>query len=453
MIQTKILAPAANRTQRYRSILGLGLPIAAGMVSQSILSLVDISMVAALDDTSALAAVGIGSYSAFLAVSLTLGLSIGVQAMVARRIGEDRAEAAIEPLNAGLLLALVAGLLLTVTFLYAADPLIALLNTNTEVRTIASDYLYYRVLGITAVAVNFAYRGFWNGIQKPMTYLAILLLVHLCNFGFSYCLIFGAAGFPEMGAVGSGLGTTISLFIGSVLLTAASWLGNRQRRFLQQWPSSRVMATILRLAIPNSSQYLLVALGTCVLYALLGRIGVSALAAGHTIINITLFIVLPGTGLALAATTLVADALGRNAPREAYQWGWDTVQVSAPILAGLGLPLLLFPEAILTLFLPDDPQLLAMARTPLQITGAASVLQAFTLVLPQALLGAGANRTVLAVSATSQWLLGLPLAAFIGIYLGYGLTGVWSAQVIERLVTAGVYCWLWSRQQWVNNQF
>ena len=453
MIQTKTSAPAADRTQRYRSILGLGLPIAAGMVSQSILSLVDISMVAALDNTSALAAVGIGSYCAFLAVSLTLGLSIGVQAMVARRIGENRPEAAIEPLNAGLLLALLAGALLTALFLYAANPLIALLNTNSEVRAIANDYLYYRVLGIIAVAVNFAYRGFWNGIQKPTTYLAILLLVHLCNFGFSYCLIFGAAGFPEMGAVGSGLGTTISLFIGTVLLTLASWLGNRHGRFLRQWPSSRVMTTILRLAIPNSSQYLLLALGTCILYALLGRIGVSALAAGHAIINITLFIVLPGTGLALAATTLVADALGRNAPQEAYQWGWDTVRVSAPILACLGLPLLLFPNAILVLFLPDDPQLLAMAQTPLQITGAASIVQAFTLSLPQALLGAGANRTVLAVSAASQWLLGLPLAAFIGIYLGYGLTGVWSAQVVERLVTAGVYCWLWSRRLWVYNQF
>ena len=74
---------------RLRHLLALGLPISAGMLSQSLLSLVDISMVARLDDANALAAVGIGSYASFLAVSLIIGIAVGVQAVVARRCGAN----------------------------------------------------------------------------------------------------------------------------------------------------------------------------------------------------------------------------------------------------------------------------------------------------------------------------------------------------------------------------
>ena len=57
----------------------------------------------------ALAGVGLGGYTSFIAISMVIGLGAGVQAMVARRKGErDRANYAV-PLNAGLVLGLAPG--------------------------------------------------------------------------------------------------------------------------------------------------------------------------------------------------------------------------------------------------------------------------------------------------------------------------------------------------------
>ena len=78
-----------NRRQRITTILTLGLPIIGGMLSQSLLNLVDAAMVGRLGET-ALAGVALGGYSNFLAVSLILGLSSGVQASIARRQGQGR---------------------------------------------------------------------------------------------------------------------------------------------------------------------------------------------------------------------------------------------------------------------------------------------------------------------------------------------------------------------------
>ena len=157
--------------------------------------------------------------------------------------------------------------------------------------------------------------------------------------------------------------------------------------------------------------------------------------------------------MGLAITTLVANALGRRQPLEAYRWGWDGVRLTAPVLGLMGLPLVFAPEYILALFLPADPALIRMAAVPLQITGATAALQGLTLCLPQALYGAGANRQVFAAAALIQWGVGLPLAYTVGIYLGYGITGMWLIQVVERVLGCIVYSRMWSARKWQANLF
>jgi Na+-driven multidrug efflux pump len=72
--------------QRRRRILQLALPILGGMISQNVLNLVDTGMVGVLGN-EALAAVGLGSFASFMAMAFLMGISAGVQAIAARRLG------------------------------------------------------------------------------------------------------------------------------------------------------------------------------------------------------------------------------------------------------------------------------------------------------------------------------------------------------------------------------
>ena len=166
--------------ERLRQILTLGLPIIGGMLSQSLINLVDAAMVGHLGET-ALAGVGIGSYANFMVIALVMGLGSGVQALVARRRGEGRLAEVASPLNAGLLLALLVGLPLGLLCWWAAPWIIDLLADDPAVAAIGQDYFQWRVLAVAAVGLNFAFRGFWNGSHRSGMYMRILLGMHLAN--------------------------------------------------------------------------------------------------------------------------------------------------------------------------------------------------------------------------------------------------------------------------------
>ena len=426
----------------------LGLPIMGGMLSQSLLNLVDAAMVGSLGQ-AALAGVGLGGYVNFMAIALVMGLGVGVQATVARRRGQGLVDQSAEPLNNGLLIAALIALPLSLLCWFNAEAILAQLSDDPEVTAIGADYFRWRALAIIAVGCNFAFRGYWNGIRQTGRYLQILVVMHIFNVVISYGLIFGRFGLPEMGAEGSGLGTTLAMFLGTALYFTLTWFRGRRQGFLRRLPPLAELRLMLRLSLPNSLQQLFFATGVTVLFWIIGQIGTAELAVAHILINLALLLILPGVGMGMAATTLVSHSLGAGQPQDAYHWGWDVVKVAALMLFLLGLPFWLMPQLVLQIF-TQDPELLALGQWPLRITGLGMTLDATALVLTQALLGAGASRMVMGVNLGSQWLIFLPCAYLIGPVLGGGLLAVWLLQSLYRVMASVIFAILWRRKHWAD---
>jgi putative MATE family efflux protein len=433
---------------RFRTIVMLGLPIMGGMLSQSLLNLVDAAMVGSLGQ-AALAGVGLGGYVNFMAIALVMGLGVGVQATVARRRGQGLVDQSAEPLNNGLLIAALIALPLSLLCWFNAEAILAQLSDDPEVTAIGADYFRWRALAIIAVGCNFAFRGYWNGIRQTGRYLQILVVMHIFNVVISYGLIFGRFGLPEMGAEGSGLGTTLAMFLGTALYFTLTWFRGRRQGFLRRLPPLAELRLMLRLSLPNSLQQLFFATGVTVLFWIIGQIGTAELAVAHILINLALLLILPGVGMGMAATTLVSHSLGAGQPQDAYRWGWDVVKVAALMLFLLGLPFWLMPQLVLQIF-TQDPELLALGQWPLRITGLGMTLDATALVLTQALLGAGASRMVMGVNLGSQWLIFLPCAYLIGPVLGGGLLAVWLLQSLYRVMASVIFAILWRRKHWAD---
>ncbi len=432
--------------QRRQRILRLALPIVAGMLSQSLINLIDAALVGSLGEVP-LAGVGIGGYAMFLVTALVFGLSSGVQAQTARRHGEEDWSRLAVPLNAGLLIALLSSIPLALLCLWQAPGLLAWINPDAAVQAEAVDYFRWRVVSLTAVAMIFCFRGYWNGIQDTAIYLRILLMMHVVNVAASLVLIFGYLGLPAMGAAGAGAGTTLSLYAGVAIWAWVSARHARRCGFLDTLPQRFTVVTTLRLATPHSFQQLWFAAGYAVLFWILGQVDTASVAVGHVLVNLSLLLILPGVGLGMAAMSLVGQALGRQAHGDAHRWGWDVVRLAWLCLAALALPMALFPDAVLALFL-HDPALVALGRLPLQLTAVMIVLDAAALVLGQALLGAGANRTVMTTTLTLQWLVFLPLAWWVGVALDQGLLGIWWVQLGYRCLNSLWFALIWQRRHW-----
>ncbi|MBV2131724.1 MATE family efflux transporter [Pseudomonas sp. MAP12] len=434
--------------ERLRQILILGLPIIGGMLSQSLINLLDAAMVGHLGET-ALAGVGIGSYANFMAIALVMGLGSGVQALVARRRGEGRPAETGAPLHAGLLMAVLVGLPLGLGCWLAAPWIIGLLSSDPAVAAIGHDYFQWRVLAVAAVGMNFAFRGYWNGSHRSGLYMRLLLGIHLFNAALSYCLIHGLLGLPAMGAQGAGLGTCIAQYAGSLIFASQTWRVAPDAGFRWRRPPPLEIHRLARLSLPNSLQQLFFATGITLLFWIIAQVGTAELAVAHVLVNLALLLILPAVGLGMAATTLVSHSLGAGDVDAAHRWGWDVVRVAIGGLALLGMPFWLFPEAILGLFV-NAAQLIELGIWPLRLTGLGMVLDAGALVLAQALLGAGASRTVMLVTLGNQWLVVLPLTYLLGPVLGYGLLAIWSLYILQRGLASAIFALMWQRRAWAR---
>ena len=441
-----LMVPAERRAR----ILNLALPIIGGMVSQNVLNLVDTAMVGVLG-VAALAAVGMASFANFMASAFITGLSAGVQAIAARRLGEGRESETARPLNGGLLLALVLAVPLSLILIAFAGEIFGLLVDDPEVVGLGIPYFQARLAAMVALGVNFAFRGYWNGVNMSKVYLRTLLVMHGSNIVLNWALIFGHFGLPALGVAGAGIGSAIATFIGSALYLFQGWKLARANGFLHGLPDRTTMLSMLRLSIPTGIQQFFFAAGLTAFFWILGRVGTAELAASNVLVQLLLVAILPGLGSGMAAASLVSQALGRREPADAVAWGWDVAKLATFAVGLMALVGLFFPDLLLRPFLHDE-QTLALARLPLRLLAATMSLDTIGMVLMNALLGAGDNLRVMTVTLVLQWLVFLPVAYLIGPILGLGMTGVWLAHIGYRSIQAVVFLAIWRSGSWARIQ-
>ena len=434
--------------ERSSQIFQIALPIIGGMMSQNILNLVDAAMVGHLGSTP-LAAVGLASFMNFVAASVFMGMAAGVQAMVARRVGEGRESVAANPLNGALVTIFIVAIPLTYILTHYSRPMMTMLNDNPEVVEHGVAYLDARLFGIMAVGMNFSFRGYLSAIKMTHFYFKTLLIMHSLNILLNYLLIFGKWGFPELGTEGAGLGTTLSMFGGTLLYFYLTVRYTTRFGFGLHLPHKETLIQVIRISLPSSAQQLFFALGFTILFWIVGQIGTAELAAANVLTTLTLVAILPSIAFGMSSATLVGQAMGRKDIDDAYQWAWDTSKIAAVGISLISLPMFFIPELLLGIFL-HEPEVIQLAKVPLQLVGIAIIIDAVNLVLMSSLQGAGATKTTMVVGIVCQWLIFLPLAWVIGPYMGMGLTAIWLTQGGYRLFQTFWFASLWQKRRWAE---
>jgi putative MATE family efflux protein len=434
--------------ERRKLVWGIALPIMGGMMSQNILNLVDIGMVGRLGD-AALAATGIGSFTNYLAISFIIGLSAGVQALAARRLGEERHSETAIPLNGGLLLALLMGIPLCLVLIAATPWAFNFLTDDPAVRELGTPYLQVRIASMVAVGMNFSFRGYWSAIHMTGVYLRTLLIMHAINIFLNWVLIFGNLGAPELGVFGAGLATTISLYIGTALYFFFAFRHAVDKGFLHGMPSRSTLWQQFRLSLPSSMQQLFFSAGLVTLVWIIGQIGTAEVAAVNVLMTFHITAILPAFGVALAATTLVGNALGRDDVEDAERWGWNCAAMT--FIYGIALSLLLIPlaEPLLGIFL-TNPETRRLAHLPMILWASVIAFDTAGMVLMNALIGAGDTRRSMWISVIWQWAFFLPLTFVVGPVLGLGLIGVWILNGVYRAAQAVNCATQWAGRKWTH---
>src|SRR2546422_6231290 len=306
-----------------RAIILLAVPMVLEMVMESVFAVVDIFWVAHLGP-NAVATVGLTESMLTLVYTAAMGLSIGVTAMVARRIGEKNPEGAAEAAVQGIALGLIAAAIIAVLGVTFAPRLLAVMGASSEV--IAMGHTYTRVMlgGNVVILLLFLINAIFRGAGDAAIAMRVLWLANWINIILGPLLIFGVGPFPRLGVTGAAIATTIGRGTGVLYQLYRLWRRDGRvvihREQIKLKPA--VMKTLLRLSGTGTFQVFVGMASWIGLTRINASFGAEALA-GYTIaIRIIIFALLPSWGLANAAATMVGQALGAGKPERGEQAVW-----------------------------------------------------------------------------------------------------------------------------------
>ncbi len=416
---------------RSRTVLKLAGPVIVGMISQTLLNVVDTAMVGRLGSPS-LAGSGMGGLVFWMCLGSLGALNIGTQAITARRYGEGRFHAAGKVLDNAAVIALVLGSVMTVLGVIFTPKLFPLIIHDPEVAVLGVSYLQARFFGALPFLIIFAFRGFFNGIGRTVVHMRVAILVNAINLFLNWVLIFGNLGAPAMGVMGAGLASAIGTLAGAIAIVMTAMMGSYRTKyhlFHKGSGSMMVKKGIIKLALPTGLQRVMSMMGFTVFLAITGLIGTVEQAVSNVIITIMSLSFLPGVAFGIAASTLISQKLGKEDTGGAEVMGWEAAKLSALFMGVMGVVFILFPSMLLKIF-TNEAEVIRAGIVPLQIIGAVQFFDGVGMTISSALQGAGMNRWVMIAEVSISWFLFIPLTYIFAILAGWGLYGAWSVMAL-----------------------
>ena len=435
----------------YKKILQIALPAIAGLSTQMVVSLVDAAIVGRLEEaTYALAAMGIGVLATWALVSFFSSLATGTHVVVARRFGEGNFIGCGEALNNSLIISFFIGIVVTVIGTTFARAIADFFASDDTVAYYASEFIFYRFLGIPFFLISVSFRGFFFGISKTKIFMISGLLTNLLNIIFNYILVYGTFGFPRMGVAGSGLGSTLATLFDASFYFVIILLPFYRKKF-QNFKFFRlnkeIIKAIYKISLPVSFQNIFILIGFLSFVAITGLIGTLEQAATQAIIS-TLFIsFLPCFGFGIAVQTLVGNNLGAKKILLAKIYGFETAKIASIYTIILGFIFTIIPQYVL-LIITNDQTIIDTAVPSLRVAGFAQIFYAVGVVLANGLQAAGRSFYVMKSEVITNLVIFVPLAYFLGVYLELGLTWAWIALPVYIIIYSLVIYLKFNSEDW-----
>ena len=449
----------------YWTILRLSTPTVLAMLTQGFVSEVDAVFLGRLPapTSSTAQAAFIPSLILIWVFGGSLSaISVGTQALTARRFAERKPEEAGGVVANAVFFALVAGAFFTALGYVLLPYVLETLLRVAQVRGAANDFLRWRLLGITSMVLSFALKAFFDGIGKTHVYLVACTIMNASNLMLSYAFIFGRWGAPCLGMTGAGVSGLIATFIGLAIMIGYALRPEYRAFRLFDWRkvSVRPLWSILRLSIPSGIATIAVMSGFGIFVAIVSHLDEAARQAGTseaingaatTVVVILLKLTFTSClAFGTSTATLVSQSLGERDPVKATRFGWASVHLGLIVFGILGLcEGVLFTGPLLH-FVTKSEAVARAALIPTRLMGLCSPLIAVGMILTQALFGAGNTRFVMAVELILHFTCLVPLAWLFGVVLGGGLVGIWLAAVLYITLLASVMSWKFASGDWAR---
>ncbi|MFO4720883.1 MATE family efflux transporter [Vibrio cholerae] len=439
----------------WQKLLQIGLPVSMQSMLFSLLGVVDIFMVSQLGE-SATAAVGVGNRIFFFNLIVIVGASGAISVLAAQYFGAGNLDGVRRTLAQSWMMAIVLTLPFALIYTLMPETIVALVADEPQYVAQATDYLWVTGISLFCTALVVPLEGALRSIGEAKLPTRVSIFAIIVNAILNALLIFGLFGFPELGVLGAGLGTTLSRLFQTALLFVlvkrryAHLLPNRNhwQESVQRRHRQRYLTVAWPMLIHDSAW----AAGLLVYNVIVGQLGVSELAIISLLAPIESVLISAFLGFAVAASIILGNEIGAQNYQRVENTAWWYVIASCSLALLLAL-LCMAAKPLLAWIISHSPlENHQLALNVCLVMAFGMVFKVFNMVGIGGVLKSGGDiRYSIFIDLFGQWAVGIPLAYLTGIIWGWPLHWVLMIIWLEELVKMGLTAQRISSKRWINN--
>jgi putative MATE family efflux protein len=426
-----------------KAVFLLAIPMILELSLESVFALVDMFFVSKLGP-NAIATVGLTESVITLVYSIAIGLSTACTAIVARRIGEKNAEDAAHAGAQALIISVIITFFLSISGVVLAPHVLSFMGASPDV--VAEGAIFTRIMfgGSISIILLFLINGIFRGAGDAAMAMKSLWVASIINI--ILCPIF----IHFYGLKGAAIATVIGRSCGVVYQCYHLFQGKRILKFQRSHfkLDLPVIKSIINVGWPATLQFLIASGSWIILARLVAETGGTSASAGYQIaVRNFVFFMLPAWGLSNAAATLVGQNLGAKQIERAEQSVLLTAKYNA-FFTGFVMILFLFFATPIIRFFSNEAEVVRYGVLSLQIIGSAYIFYGLSMVMTQALNGAGDTRTPTVINFVCFWLFQIPFAYFLAKGLDLKATGAFIAIPVAETCIALLAWYFFKRGKW-----
>ncbi|QEN08187.1 MATE family efflux transporter [Oceanispirochaeta crateris] len=413
-------------------IIKMSFPAIISMIVQALYNIIDSIFVARISE-KALTALSLAFPIQLTLISIFVGLGVGLNSYISRKLGERNRDVAINTAEHGFFIGILLWLLFAFSSAFVPEMFFKLFTQDQEVIFYAVQYTKIIMIFSFGSIIAEVCMNILRATGDMISSMKIQLLGAITNIILDPILIFGFLFIPELGvkgaAIATALGQIISMFYALILV-----LGNQKFKLnIKKFHYSKLITIeILKVGIPVTFMQFLGSIMLSGINLILALFSGTAIAVFGVYYKLQSFIFMPVFGL----TQGLMPILGFNYGAKKQERVMDTLKygsIYAGIIMLLGTAIFqIFPRQLLILF-NSSSEMERLGVGCLRIISSGFLFAGIVTVLSTYFQALGSAPVSLIVSLARQIIILLPVAYILSLF--WGITGVWIAFPIAEITS------------------
>lgn len=424
----------------YRTLLSLGAPLVVGQVGTIVLGFADTLMVGHHSVTELAAASFVNTIMAIILV-LALGYSYGLTPIIGQMYGSDNTKGIGNVVKNGMLAASTTSLLL-LAVLAAVYLNISHMGQPSELLPLMRPYMLVNMISLPFVCWFNTLKQFYDTIGDTKTSMYIMVGGNVVNICGNYLLIYGPGIMPELGLLGAGISTMASRML---MFVAAAVIFATNRKYKSYYSAVKGASLnkaeykrINKISWPVSLQMGMESSAFALTGIMAGWLGTTALATHQIMITISQLFFMVYYGITSAVAMRVSYYIGQKDFKELRKVALSGFHIVLLIGCIVSVPVLLLRHDMGYWF-ADSDEVATMCANVILIMVVYQFGDGMQMIYANALRGTAYVKPMMFIALFSYFGISLPTSYLLGIKMGYGIMGIWTAFPVCLTVAGLLY--------------